>query len=121
MFRIIVAGSRSIQSKEIIFQKQDALFSNKVKQEEIQIVSGGARGVDRIGEEYAATRGFECKIFPADWNNLGKRAGYVRNCRMAENADALVAFWDGRSPGTKHMIQIARSHNLDIRIVLMEY
>lgn len=120
MFRVIVAGSRNIRSKEAIFQKLDILLSNKAKQEEIQIVSGGARGVDQIGEEYAAERGFLCKMFPADWENLGKRAGYVRNCQMAENADALVAFWDGKSPGTKHMISTAKSHNLKVRVVLIK-
>ena len=117
MFRVIVAGSRNIRSKEAVFQKLDILLSNKVKQEEIQIVSGGARGVDQIGEEYAAARGFLCKRFSADWDTHGKRAGYLRNCQMADNADALVAFWDGESPGTRHMIQTAKNSGLVVRVI----
>ena len=48
------------------------------------------------------------KYFPADWNTYGKSAGFVRNIEMAENATALIAFWDGKSSGTKHMIETAK-------------
>ena len=54
--------------------------------------------------------------FPADWDLEGKSAGFKRNVKMAEYADALVAFWDGESKGTKHMIEIAKEKGLDIRI-----
>lgn len=118
LFRVIVAGSRNITSKDLIFKKLDYLLAEKIKAgEAIQIISGGACGVDKIGEEYAAARGFSCKRFPADWETFGKRAGYLRNCQMANNADALIAFWDGKSPGTRHMIQIATSRQLQTRIV----
>ena len=86
-------------------------------QDDIQIVSGTARGVDQAGERYAASRGLDCVRFPADWEKYGRRAGYLRNCQMAENADALVAFWDGQSRGTKHMIEIAKARGLAVRIV----
>ena len=55
--------------------------------------------------------------FPADWDKHGKSAGYKRNLEMAENADALIAFWDGESRGTKHMIDIAKEKNLLTRII----
>jgi hypothetical protein len=78
LFRVIVAGSRNITSKDLIFKKLDYLLAEKIKAgEAIQIISGGARGVDKIGEEYAAARGFSCKRFPADWETFGKRAVYV--------------------------------------------
>lgn len=118
MFRVIVAGSRTIDSQMFIFDKLDTLLSQKIQEkEQIQIVSGTARGVDRIGEQYAAAKGFLCKQYPADWNTHGKKAGYLRNCQMAENADALVAFWDGNSPGTRHMIETAKAHGLAARVI----
>lgn len=118
MFRVIIAGSRTIDSQMFIFDKLDTLLSQKIQEkEQIQIVSGTARGVDRIGEQYAAARGFLCKQYPADWNTHGKKAGYLRNCQMAENADALVAFWDGNSPGTRHMIETAKAHGLAVRVI----
>lgn len=77
-----------------------------------------ARGADSLGEQYAKERGIPVRYFPADWQTLGKSAGYQRNVQMAAYADALVAFWDGQSKGTKHMIDTARRHKLDIRIIL---
>ena len=118
LFKVIVAGSRNITSKDMIFHKLDILLSQKIKEgEKIQIISRAARGVGRIGEEYAAARGFLCKRFSADWDTHGKRAGYLRNCQMADNADALVAFWDGESPGTRHMIQTAKNSGLVVRVI----
>lgn len=71
------------------------------------IVSGGARGADKLGEVYAKDNGYNLRIFPADWNTHGYKAGFLRNEEMAEYADALAAFWDGKSRGTKHMISTA--------------
>lgn len=55
---------------------------------------------------------------PADWNKYGKSAGYKRNEQMAIYADACLAFWDGKSKGTKHMIGLAKRHNLRLKVVL---
>lgn len=121
MFRVIVAGSRSIQNESLVFQKLDTLLAEKLRAgETVQIISGTARGIDQIGEAYAAARGLSCRRFPADWDTYGKRAGYLRNCQMAENADALVAFWDGTSPGTKHMIEAAKDRGLAVRVVAIK-
>ena len=121
MFRVIVAGSRSIQNESLVFQKLDTLLAEKRRAgETVQIISGTARGIDQIGEAYAAARGLSCRRFPADWDTYGKRAGYLRNCQMAENADALVAFWDGTSPGTKHMIEVAKDRGLAVRVVAIK-
>lgn len=56
-------------------------------------------------------------IFKADWDKHGKAAGFKRNTEMAKYADALIAFWDGKSKGTKHMIDTAKSHNLKVRVI----
>lgn len=76
------------------------------------IISGGARGADKLGEQWAREFSKELRIMPADWDNFGKRAGYVRNEEMAKVATHLVAFWDGASKGTAHMLNLADKYNL---------
>lgn len=93
----------------------DRLLSNIT--DEIVIVCGMARGADTLGEQYGKQRGYRINYFPADWETFGKSAGYIRNQEMAENADALVAFWDGKSRGTASMIDLAHRYNLRVRIV----
>lgn len=82
-----------------------------------EIVSGTARGADKVGEEVASALGICIKQFPADWDKHGKRAGYLRNADMADYADALLAFWDGKSKGTKHMIDLATKKGLKVKVV----
>lgn len=118
MFRVIIAGSRDFSDYQLLCEKMDRLLSN-VK-EPITVVCGKARGADTLGEQYALERGYEVLPFPADWERYGRSAGYRRNTQMAENADALVAFWDGESIGTRHMISIAKSHGLKVRVVRFE-
>jgi hypothetical protein len=73
-----------------------------------EVVSGGARGVDRCGELWADFHGIPLRRFPANWTRWGKAAGIYRNADMAEYGDALVAFWDGESSGTLDMIDKMR-------------
>ena len=99
--RIIIAGSRDFNDYELL--KREVLnivkYDNRPK-EYVKIVSGCARGADTLGERFAKEFGLEVNRFPADWDNLGKRAGYVRNAEMAKFAVAdgnyglLIAFWD---------------------------
>jgi hypothetical protein len=72
------------------------------------IVSGGARGVDRTAADAASQYGLPCIEYLAQWERDGKPAGYKRNQRIVDNCDQLVAFWDGKSPGTRHSIDLAR-------------
>lgn len=117
VFRLIVAGSRNFNNYELLKQKCDSLLSQKRLTHSIVIVSGTARGADRLGERYAAERGYRVERFPADWDRNGVAAGPIRNSQMAAHADALVAFWDGKSRGTRDMIERAEKHNLPIRVV----
>jgi len=127
MVRIIIAGGRDfndyVKLKAAMF---DVIFDLKRKHGEkldIQIISGTARGADQLGEKYADEYGYEVVRFPADWDGLGKRAGYVRNAEMAKYAvsdgsiGVLVACWNGASKGTKHMIDLAQKHGLEILVV----
>lgn len=79
-----------------------------------RVISGTARGVDQLGEQWAAEQGIPVSRFPAEWDRFGRSAGYRRNIQMAENAQCLVALWDGESPGTRHMINIARQRGLAV-------
>lgn len=116
-FKLIVAGSRGFDDYDLLKQKCDAVLAAKVSDPNvvIQIVSGGAKGADTLGEKYAKERGFSLKIFKADWSK-GKSAGYVRNVAMADYADALIAF-DFGTKGTGHMIKIAQTRKMAVRII----
>lgn len=78
------------------------------------VVSGGCRGADKIGEFYAEVHGIPVQLFPADWSKHGRMAGPIRNRQMAENAEALIAVWDGKSRGTQHMIKTANQKGLKV-------
>lgn len=112
-FRVIVAGGRDFEDYEYLEKSMNHLLS-KIKRK-IVVVCGAARGADKLGERYAKEHGYEVRYYQADWS-IGKSAGYLRNLEMAQNADALVAFWDGKSKGTNHMIQTAKKYGLDTRI-----
>lgn len=114
VFKVIVAGSRSFDDYELMKKKLDYFFRD---QKDVAILSGTARGADRLGERYARERGLPVERFPADWDLFGKSAGYHRNQKMAKYADACVCFWDGASRGTEMMIKIARERKLPLRIV----
>lgn len=79
-----------------------------------EVVSGCARGVDLLGEAWAKGAGIPVTRFPAIWEVHGKAAGAIRNQQMAEYAKALVAIWDGKSPGTKDMIRKAKARGLKV-------
>ena len=116
-FRIIIAGSRTFNDYNKLATHCDRLLAEKKKTHHIVIVSGTCRGADLMGERYAQEHGYSIARYPADWNRLGKFAGIQRNLIMANNADALIAFWDGQSHGTKAMIEFAREKNLAVRVV----
>ena len=119
---IIIAGSRGFKDYQSLKTQCDVIIEGYKSATPcsagiIKIISGGARGADRLGEKYAHEKGFECLVMPADWDKYGKRAGYLRNAQMAEVADALIAFWDGTSRGTQSMIELARKGGLKITVV----
>lgn len=113
--RVIVAGSRSIPEQECLSALDFLIVGNDLAVDEI--VSGGATGPDTAGEMWAHDNGVKVTRFPADWKRHGKRAGILRNEEMAAYAaevpgSILIAFWDGKSRGTAHMIATARKYGL---------
>jgi hypothetical protein len=101
--KTIIAGSRDIS--DINHVRAAVLHAGF---EITEVVSGAARGIDRLGEDWATEHSIPIVRYPADWNKHGKSAGYLRNQQMADYADALIAVWDGSSRGTNHMVQIMR-------------
>ena len=125
--RVIIAGSRDFNDFPKLMNSSIEILTGISKKRDdldrIRIISGTARGADKLGEQYAKIAGYELSKFPADWDGLGKRAGYVRNAEMAKFAveddsyGVLIAFWDGQSRGTKHMIDLAKRYGLEIHVV----
>ena len=112
MFKLIIAGSRSIKDYRIV----EKAVKQLPIEDEYEIVSGHANGVDKLGERYAREYNINLIIFPADWDKYGKSAGYKRNEEMAQYADGLLAIWDGESKGTRHMLNLAKQYGLRIWI-----
>lgn len=117
IFKVIVAGGRKFKDYELLKSKLDTILAEKRKTHRIYIISGMAQGADTLGERYANENGFTILGFPAEWNLYGKSAGIRRNAEMAKVGDALIAFWDGESPGTKNMIETARDKRLMVRVI----
>ena len=117
MFRVIIAGTRDFKDYELLKSYCDYMLSQKAQSgEEITIISGGASGADTLGEKYAKERGYNLLQFPAQWETYGRQAGPIRNREMAKNADALIALWDGKSRGTKNMIEEAKKRGLRVAV-----
>jgi hypothetical protein len=83
----------------------------------IRIISGTARGADKLGEQLAIQFKLQLMLMPADWNTHGKAAGYKRNEAMADIANGCLVFWDGQSKGSFHMMNIAFAKHLDLWII----
>lgn len=115
--KVIIAGGRKFNDYSLLSSVCDYMLQN---QHYIEIISGTAKGADKLGEKYAEERGYKIIPFPADWQLYGKAAGYKRNQLMAQNADALICFWDGVSKGSKHMIDLAEKEGLKVKIVMYE-
>jgi len=132
IFKVIIAGGRDFTDFESLTKFADSVLREKAKTHKIVIVSGKAKGADKLGERYAEKRGYKVLPYPARWDDLdaegavikegkyGKynaNAGFARNLEMAKIGNALIACWDDISGGTKDMINIAKEHKLPTRIL----
>jgi hypothetical protein len=116
--RVIIAGSRNVDGAFALLAINEAIDNSGFVVSEV--VSGGCRGVDQVGESWARIRHIPVRVFPAEWGKHGNAAGPKRNELMSHNADALVAIWDGESRGTADMIQRARAHGLKVHIEMVK-
>lgn len=119
--KVVIAGSRHCDDySQVLAAISDSGFIIT------EVVSGGngrmdeetekVTGVDLMGDNWAIARDITVKRFPADWYNLGRSAGPIRNEEMAKYADALIAVWDGKSRGTQNMIYFAKVYNLKTHV-----
>lgn len=109
--RVIIAGARCCNHYHVVCQAvRDSGFDITT------VISGGAAGVDMLGERYATEHGIPCERHPADWKKYGYVAGFVRNREMAQCADALIAVITGESHGTRNMIRQAQEAGLPVYV-----
>jgi hypothetical protein len=117
MFYIVVCGSRGFNDYKLLETKLNLYLSNIEEREKIIIVSGGANGADLLGETYAIANKYPVLKYPADWIKHKKTAGFIRNAEMIKIATHVIAFWDGKSTGTKHAIELATHKKIPLRVV----
>lgn len=113
--RVIIAGSRNIKNKALVYQ-----VIAESKFEITEVVTGCAQGVDGTGEQYAIEQDIPIKEFRANWELHMRAASFIRNREMAKYSDALIAVWDGKSKGTKNMIEVAREYGLKVFVHILE-
>jgi len=109
---IAIVGSRNFNDYELVKKALDPV-KNKIT----GIISGGAKGADSLAETYARQNGIITKIFLPDWETHGNSAGFIRNTEIVGAAQLVIAFWDGKSKGTKHSIDIANRLNKPLKII----
>ena len=107
---LAVVGSKSFMDYELLSQKLQTISFKT-------IISGGARGADTLAERYAEEHQIPIEVIKPQWKQLGKMAGYIRNEEIISKCDFCIAFWDGESRGTKHMIGIMKEENKLVRVV----
>jgi len=108
--KIAVVGSRGFNDYSFL-ERTLAPYSPFI------LVSGGARGADSLAERFADENSLEKIIFKPDWNKYGKRAGFLRNIKIVDESDMVIAFWDGNSPGTKSSIDLAKKGNKELSVI----
>ncbi len=133
--KVVIAGGRKFDDFKYLKTYCDTMLGRQ-NPKAIEIVSGGAGGADALGERYARIMDYKITRFPAPWNDIKDKpkeelrirkdgskywilAGHFRNEQMAKyvgKEGGLIAFWDGRSTGTKNMIQMAEKHKLMVRV-----
>jgi len=109
--KTIICGSRTVTGWQHV-----AAAIEECPWEITAVISGHALGVDRLGEEYATETFLPLEVYPARWDLYGNSAGRLRNEWMLGKAEAVLAVWDGESPGTKHMIRIAEREKIPVHV-----
>lgn len=116
-FKLIVAGGRDFMDYTKLEEALTQVAFNVYPDKDVSIVSGRARGADAMGYHFAIENGVKAYSFPAKWKEHGQSAGFIRNSEMANFADGLLAFWDGKSRGTRHMIDTMLKMGKEVHII----
>lgn len=107
MTRMAIVGSRGFTDWFRFQDEVDRIVDIFSSTGGVELVSGGARGPDKMAERYAKETGLHIRVFPADWDAHGKKAGMLRNKDIVDNSDVVIAFWDNKSKGTENTIKTA--------------
>ena len=102
--KLIIAGGRDFADAVLLCDELNKLVDEDIIDDSVELICGMARGADMLGYHAFKSQGLPIHQFRPDWEGLGKRAGFVRNADMGNAADYALIFWDGKSRGTKHMI-----------------
>ena len=116
-FKLLIAGGRDFTDYTLLCKTVDYMLTNKKETHKIQIISGTARGADKLGERYAGDRGYGVLPYPADWTTYRKAAGHIRNAEMLKVADAVIVCWDTVSRGSKNMKEITEKSGKPLKII----
>ena len=117
IYKITIGGCRHFEDFEFFKTHIDPIIAQLDLDSDIIILSGHCRGTDYLTERYAVENGFCLELFPAKWQQYGRSAGIVRNKKMVEQSDFVIAFWDGKSRGTKNLIDNAVKLSKPLRII----
>ena len=104
IYRITIGGCRDFEDFEFFKTHLDTIIAQLNLDSDIIILSGHCRGTDFLAERYAVDNGFSLELFPAKWQQYGRSAGVIRNREMVLQSDLVIVFWDGKSKGTKNLI-----------------
>lgn len=119
--RLLIAGSRTFDDYgRLEMECKELLLSlAPLQPTDICIISGTAKGADKLGERFAEKYGFCIERFPANWDLYGKSAGYIRNRQMSFVANYALIFWDGKSKGTEGMVGLCKEQNINLKVILI--
>ena len=115
-YRLIIAGGRDFNDYDFLKENCMSVIDKLKNDYDVIVVSGHAQGADMLGERLANEHGLMLEVYPADWKLHYRSAGFRRNEQMGDISDGLIAYWDGRSHGTRHMIEYAKSKGLDVTV-----
>ena len=110
--RAAIIGSRTFDNYNLLSETLSE-YENQIT----LMVSGGAKGADKLGEKWAKEKNKEVLIFYPEWEKYGKSAGFKRNKDIIENSDIVFAFWDGQSKGTQSSIELSKKLNKELKII----
>lgn len=113
---IAIIGSRTFTDYALLKAEVDKVAADNPIS---LIVSGGAIGADTLGARYAVEHCIDKLVFKPDWNRFGKGAGFIRNKDIVDNAEVVIAFWNGVSKGTKHSIDYATKQGKKVIVIIV--
>lgn len=113
---VVVGGCRHFNDYDLVRQQLDIILQPYLALG-ITVLSGHCSGVDLLAERYAEERGYPIERHAADWARYGRAARPIRNEQMVVRADCVIAFWDGKSRGTKSLISYAQKHGKELHII----